>query len=347
MFRRGTCLVAGVLGLLVLAGFATAFALLASGILSTPRVSAVEPAAGSEMVLPDSPITLTFSTPMARGATEAALRLSPLISGDWEWRNDRTLSFVPYAGLPISATVTIEVGAAARSRLGRPLAEPARFRFKTVTRPVLVDSTPALGAQFIYVPNRVSLLFSRALDAQTAAAQLKIEPPVPYQALEWDGARLNVSGFFAPATRYRLTLPADVTDAEYGVPLGRELVWSFTTATQYPNFSILNRDRVLTAPADEPLKIPTQFTNVSRLDVALYPLTRDEFETNRGAPYETWAALAPTERAVRRQSVSTDAELDRYMTRELVLTPVPAGTYLLEVTTPEGPSDKQLVSVTK
>ncbi len=344
MVRSRTCLVLIACGVLIVS--AASGGLFSAGfLLQPPRVISTQPPDHAADVLVETPIQITFSTPMERDATGAALQLLPHLSGSWEWSDDRTVRFVPESGLPISATVTVQIGAEARSRWGPSLAEPFRLRFNTITRPVPIGGDPPLQARFVYTPNRVKLSFSRPLDAAAVEEGLQISPPLPHQQFWWDGAALYISGFFAPATRYQITLPGGITDAEYGIPLGRDLVWSFTTATQYPNFSILNRDRVLTFAAGTPVNIPTQFTNVSRLDAMLIPIAEHEYQANLDAPFETWFAFEPTRRAIRTRRVPTQAQLDRYMRAGISFADVPRGTYLLKVTTPEGPSDKLLVRV--
>jgi hypothetical protein len=174
---------------------------------------------------------------------------------------------------------------------------------------------------------------------------MQIEPPLPNAALEVDGTNLTLRGIFQPGTRYQVTIPASAVDAEHGIELGSDIVWSFTVGEQYPNFSILNRDRVMRLPANEPLTIPTQFTNISRLDIALEPITRQQFQENAAAPFEAWAAFRPAAAPMVKTNVLTHAQLDRYHQLPVSLPPLAPGAYLLEISTPEGLSDRQLLEV--
>lgn len=313
--------------------------------LQAPRVLQIEPGNDAREIVPTSPITITFSAPMERAQTETSVRIVPRVSGTYAWRDDQTLVFTPRAGLPVSTTLTVNVAANARSWLRRPLQEQVRSRFTTVPRPYPVSSTPALDAQFVYVPDHVSMTFNRAMDGNALADSFQIEPPLQNSSLDVEDRTLTLSGFFRPRTRYQITISGFVFDTAYGIAMDRDYVWSFTTASQYPNFSILNRDRVLKFSADKALIVPTQFTNVSRLDAVLYAIPRAEFDANTTAPFETWYAFEPSVAPLKTWSVETNAKLDEYTTQDLALDPLGGGTYYLKITSPEGVSDAQLLLV--
>lgn len=312
---------------------------------AAPRVLQIEPADGARDILPTSPITITFSAPMNRDATQAALRVAPRVAGAWTWRDNQTLVFTPRAALPISRTLAVQISQDARSWLGRALTKETRARFTTLAYPRVVASTPAPEAQFIYIPRQVALTFDRAMNADALRAQLTITPTLANQTLSVNARTLTVGGFFQPRTRYRLTVNAAAMDDAYDIPLERDFVWSFTIAEQYPNFSILQRARVLQFSPSEPLVVPTQFTNVSRLDIFVSPISAQEFDRNANAPFESWYAFQPATAPAQTQHVVTNAALDQYMTRDISLDALPDGTYFLFITTPEGVFDARLLQV--
>jgi|GEM_PF-3509429 len=322
-----------------------AFGFLALPLFQPPRVLFMEPADGASDIAPTSPITITFSMPMARAATEAAFRVSPRVNGAFTWQDNQTLVWTPRRALPISQTLTVQISQAARSWLGRAPQALAQARFTTLTYPHVVASTPALDAQFIYIPNRVTLTFDRALNAESVRANLTITPTLANETLRIDANTVTLDGFFQPRTRYQIEIAAGATDDAYHIPLERAWLWAFTVSEQYPNFSILNRGRVLRVAAQDKIRIPTQFTNVSRLDVAVYPITPTEFDANANAPFETWYAFQPTAAPIQQQRVLTHAPLDQYAQQTIALEPLPQGTYYLRIATPEGPDDAQLLQV--
>lgn len=313
--------------------------------LQAPRITQIEPSNGANEIHPSSPITLTFSVAMDRRQTQKSVQFEPPIAGEMTWSDDRTLLFTPRSTLPISTTVNVTVSQNARSWLQRPLANPVVSQFTTLSRPYLVSSTPALDAQFIYVPDRVTINFNRAMDGSLVADGLFIDPPLTRVLYRTVDKTLTIWGFFQAGTRYQIILPGFVPDREYGIPLERDYIWSFTASSQYPNFSILNRGRVLNLPANQPVTIPTQFTNVSRLDVAVYPITRQEFDTNATLPFEAWYGFHPSVPAPGTQSVTTNAVLDTYQQLNVPLGALDSGAYYLKITTPEGVSDSQLLLI--
>lgn len=332
--------VLGVLALILLAAYAYI-----SFSIPTPRVVQIQPGDGSSSVLPTTPITVTFSEPMDRIQTQSGVRIEPRISGIFVWQDDQTLTWTPRVRLPLSATVTIRVGPDVRSMLQRPLGAESISRFTTLGPTALANSSPALGARFVYLPDRVTMTFNRPLDGGLLADSMSIEPPLKNQQRAVNGGTVTLRGFFEPRTRYQITIPSVVVDSEYGIELDRDYIWSFTTTSQYPHFSILNRDRTFELASDAPISIPTQFTNVSRLDVALYPLTPQEFESQATAPFETWSAFRPTSAPLSTQSVVTNAQLDQYTQQSVNLGVLPSGAYYLRMTTPEGVGDTQLLLI--
>ncbi len=330
---------------LTLLAFGVAALFFTLPLFQAPYVAAVEPADGARNVLPNAPIVVAFSAPMNRDAAQAAFRLSPRVNGTLTWRDAQTLVFTPRAALPLSKTLTLQISPDARSWLERPLSETVRARFTTLAYPYVVDSAPARDAQFIYIPTQVSFTFNRAMNADALRANLVVTPPLANQKIAVNGAVVTLAGFFQPRTRYEIRVNAAATDAAYNLPLERAWTWSFYSAAQYPNFSILNRGRVLKFAADAPLEIPAQFTNVSRLDLALYAIPRAEFDALAAAPFETWYAFQPSGARVQKKAAPTNAQLDQYTRQNISLAPLPRGTYYLRIVTPEGPTDAQLVRV--
>lgn len=315
-------------------------------LFQTPQVTAVEPADRARDIVPSSAITITFSAPMNREAVESSIELQPRVSGDFSWLNDETLVFMPRAMLPVSKTLTVRIAQDARSRVGRALSEQVQTRFTTLAYPHVIAAAPALDAQFVYLPNRVTLTFDRALNPARVRENLVITPTLANPTLWIEGEHVILGGFFEPRTRYEIRLARDARDDAYDIPLERDLIWTFTTAAQYPNFSMLNRGRVLDFSASQPIRIPTQFTNVSRLDLALYPIPPSEFDAYTAAPFETWYAFQPGGDPIQKKSVPTNAQLDRYTQQIVGLEPPGQGTYYIKITTPEGPAEAQLVRVT-
>ena len=313
--------------------------------LQTPRVIQIEPPNDATEILLTTPITITFSTAMQRVETQSAISFTPRIAGNFSWRDDQTVIFTPRTALPVSTTLTINISQNARSWLQRPLRAETVSHFTTLTRPYVVSSSPALDAQFMYAPDRIHITFSRKLDGNLLADSIMLEPPLEKISLDVQDNVMTLYGAFEPRTQYRFTLPAMVADKQYGIELGRDYEWNFYAAAQYPNFSILNRGRVLKFSANAPLKIPTQFTNISRFDVALYKISQQTFDENVNAPFEMWYAFQPSSEPIITQNIVTNAQPEKYMQQTLHLDALERGTYFLKINTPESVSDAQLIFV--
>ncbi len=239
-----------------------------------PRVVQIEPSDGAREVRPDSSIVITFSEPMERAQTEQSIRINPRTAGRFFWNDDVTLTWIPRPRLPVSSTVTIDISTDAHSVAGQPLVSETIARFTTLTRPTVLGSSPSLDARFLYIPDQLSLTFSRAMNAEVLSDTLEIDPPLGNRRLQVAENMLILRGDFQPGVRYQIAIPGTVTDAENGIELGTEVGWAFEVGAQYPHFSILNRDRVMSLAAGVPVGVPIQAVNVSRLDVALYRITR-------------------------------------------------------------------------
>lgn len=311
--------------------------------LQAPRVVAVEPADGATDISPFAPTTLVFSAPMARAETQSAVSWTPRVAGNFLWRDAQTLVFMPRAALPVSTTLTLRVSTAARSWLGRSLATASVSRFTTLAAPRVVASSLAQDARFARMPNEIQIEFSRPLQEKLLADSIVVEPRPPQFSIAAAQTRVTLRGFFEPGARYQITIPKTVTDKTYGIPLERAYVWSFTATSQYPNFSILNRGRVMNFSARAPIEIPTQFTNVSRLDIALFPIAASELEANARAPFETWRAFQPTAAPLKTAQLEPRAPRDAYAQQKIILDALPRGAYYLRITAPEGVSDAQLL----
>ena len=340
MLRSRLIILLLALGFIIVAAFA-----LALFFIPTPHVVQVEPANDATEILLTSPITITFSTVMHRVETQNAISFTPRVAGEFFWRDDQTVVFEPIAKLPVSTTLTLNISQNARSWLMRPLQAQTVSQFTTLSRLSVVNSTPARDAQFVYTPDRIVVEFNRAPDGNLLADSILLEPPLEKIALALQGNVFTLYGAFEPRTRYRFILPGIVLDKQYGIELGQDYEWNFYTTAQYPNFSILNRGRVLKFSANEPVEIPIQFTNVSRLDVALYEIAQQAFDENANAPFEEWYVFQPSTAPRVTQSIVTNAQPDKYVQQKIVLDSLARGTYFLKINTPEGVSDAQLMLI--
>lgn len=113
------------------AGFS--FSTGATGDTTPPTVLSTSPANGATNVSRLSSIRITFSEPMARLATQAAIAISPSTSCTWAWNStDTGLTCTPsLLQLPLG-TITVTIGTGARDKAGNPMARAYSFAFSTL-----------------------------------------------------------------------------------------------------------------------------------------------------------------------------------------------------------------------
>jgi peptidoglycan/xylan/chitin deacetylase (PgdA/CDA1 family) len=109
--------------------------------VDAPAVVSVEPGEdGLQRVFDE--VKVVFDWPMEREAVEEAFRVEPQASGSFDWPDDKTLVWKPWA-LLYSTTYRISVGGV--SRRGDPLAQDFSWQFRTQDPPPPMITTSADG----------------------------------------------------------------------------------------------------------------------------------------------------------------------------------------------------------
>jgi Tol biopolymer transport system component len=101
--------------------------LLLMAVLALPKITALMPEPGAAQVSPHLPLRLTFNRPMQTASVEAALHLTPPISGTSRWEGT-TLVFTPSTGWPEKTTITATL-TGGRSAMGLPLLGETTWAF--------------------------------------------------------------------------------------------------------------------------------------------------------------------------------------------------------------------------
>jgi len=192
-----------------------------------------------EELSPDGDIVLTFDRPMDRASVEAAFQVSPAVSGDMEWVDERTVHFKPARDLQRDAEYQVTVGSQARATDGDQLDGAYRFRFRTVGYLEATQVIPAPDTEGVEADSTITVMFNRPVVPLTAVSDpayagfpqpLVLDPPV-----EGSGEWLNTSIYvFTPAeplaggTTYTARVAAGLTDTTGGI-LAEDFEWSFST----------------------------------------------------------------------------------------------------------------------
>jgi hypothetical protein len=203
-----------------------------------PVVVQRTPERGEELP-PDGAIELVFDRAMDRASVEAALQVSPGVSGDVEWTDDRTVRFRPSRALKRATKYEVTVDKSAKAADGESLADAYRFDFQSVGYLEVAQVVPAPDAQDVEADSTITVIFNRPVVPLTAVSDPAYEElPQPLAlepAVEGSGEWINTSIYaFTPdealagGTTYTARIASGLTDTTGGV-LEQDYTWTFTT----------------------------------------------------------------------------------------------------------------------
>ena len=161
----------------------------------SPIVIQRAPERGEEL-LPDGNIELVFDRPMDRGSVEAAFSISPQVSGDLEWTDERTLYFEPVRDLKRDAEYYVTLGVGAKAADGDRIDGAYRFRFRTVGYLEVAQAIPAPGTEDVEAASTVTIIFNRPVVPLTAVsdpAYTDLPQPVTFDPVVSGSTRRSMS----------------------------------------------------------------------------------------------------------------------------------------------------------
>ncbi len=249
-----------------------------------PSVVQILPADGASLVPPTRPISVTFSMPMDRPSTEAAVSLNPSAPMTFEWQeNDRLLVLTPQEQLPLETTFELLIAQSATSANGQAGLERATASsFTTIPFPAVLSTTPSNGETTNPWQRGISIQFASPMDFSTLENRIIINPQpekVRYDYYQWiDEINPENSSFslyldfdLEQLTDYIVTVPADAADP-YGNILGEDYTWQFSTPG-YESVASFNLSSPLSQISTSfPSDVQVIHRNVSQLEVGLYDL---------------------------------------------------------------------------
>ncbi len=106
-----------------------------------PAVVSAEPN-GNDLQRVLSEVKVVFDRPMDEAAVEQSFRVEPQASGSFQWPDDRTLVWKPWALL---YSTTYRIGVGGISRTGNPLAQKYSWQFRTQDPPPPMITTSSDG----------------------------------------------------------------------------------------------------------------------------------------------------------------------------------------------------------
>lgn len=269
--------------------FAVAFTTVA------PRAIEVTPSDKATDVQRDPTLSLTFSQPMGREATEAGFSLTgpggKKVAGTFTWQaNNRSFTFKPDGLLDYGGLYDIQVDSAvAKAATGGALSGSLKSSFTVVGQPQITRISPENNTNTSQTA--VSINFNIPMKLDNFEKQITVEPKpakVDFSFQEYDLTTFQIALAVEDKTTYTVTIdPKGVTD-KYGTPLrvannskyytllpdGRIQV-RFTIKLEYPAEANLQTGGVVglyNAYAAN-TRIYSTHRNVGRLDLELYKLT--------------------------------------------------------------------------
>ncbi len=312
-------------------------------------------------VPPDTSVTVDFSQPMDAQSTADAFQLrraadDAVVDGTIAWLNgNRSLVFTPTAWLDFGAAYNLVVDESAQplSRVGNLRTSYSRS-FTVVPLPAVASVSPVDGAQEVSPDTSVIVRFNTPLSPTTVIENIQVSTLLTttrvFSYYSEYMNELQLGWFKEPATRYTVTLGADMAD-RYGNKLGEDVTFSFTTG-DYAPFVRLEADRFTHYTAYSDTRVGILFRNVDEIVVDLYRLPDEElFKLSGFNQWEVWEDYqVPNAAANRIWSRTYEVPIERNITvRQIVtltdelgneLTP---GVYFVDVqqppTTGDEPSD--------
>ena len=344
-----------------------------------PAIAAHQPGSFAHYVDPATDIRVTFNQPMDKAAVEEHFAVTDpqgfTVTGTLQWESETTLVFTPRARLAAGATYQVRVGAgaqnAARSAATR---QEESWGFTVIEAPKLVASSPRDGDMAARVEGRLVLNFNVPMDRDSVVKNLSIVPKLPQiygQNWQSQDTSLQFYALFDPSETYTVTLGTATVD-KLGRPLEGQRTIVFRSALLPPSVSLVNAGwvpggKISVYNAYTSTRQFSNVRNVSRLDFRLTTLDPVVFfQAQRD--YQFWQNYRPT--AAPLATWSTDVKVALNKTGLISVTVTisrgeafanvscvspsppseclaPTGLYFLEVTTPEGVGDRQIILITR
>jgi uncharacterized protein YfaS (alpha-2-macroglobulin family) len=218
--------------------------------------------AGGEELLPDGAVELVFARPMDRASVESAFSLvnypggSPAVAGQFQWRDERSVRFVPAKPLARAAVYRARLEANARDAAGNEVGDPSTFSVRVVGYLEVAQVLPANDTRDVDPAGAITVIFNRPVVPLTTLEQQQTLPqPLVFEpAVAGRGEWLNTAIYrFTPeqplqgGTTYSARVEAGLVDT-VGTPLQAGYQWRFSTAPPAVAWTEPGRDAEQIAP---------------------------------------------------------------------------------------------------
>ncbi|MGB8647126.1 MAG: Ig-like domain-containing protein [Anaerolineae bacterium] len=337
-----------------LSGYSWSFKTTAPVILKTFPEDNTQYASVSE------PISMTFNAEMDRASTEANFTLIPVgrpgvagtpVPGKFEWQGP-LLKFIPANSLDNNTQyqANLKAGAQDTNRVASTSSDRT-WTFRTVNKPGVSKTLPVDGDQSAKsIRSGFQINFNSPMASN--AVTVTVNPTITNQSQYWEygmsNTRLTVNGGWLASRSYTVTISAE-SQTRYGEKLGSDVVVHFTAAPLDPALSLNVNGSMGMYDTNVPQVIYAAYTNLNRMDYALYALGRQDFLKLTGSDrYRYLDSFTPDKASqLRTWSLNVKAPLNASGVVSTTLSvgatgapPLPPGAYYLLVSSPEITNDK-------
>ncbi|MBI3183720.1 MAG: Ig-like domain-containing protein [Myxococcales bacterium] len=173
-----------------------------------PKVESTSPSGGSTDVPYTSNVSVLFSEPMLRAATEAAFSSNPQIACIFSWDPTSTRLTCTPSSLSGNTLYRVGIGTGARDIANNPLEAAYSFTFTTGiapdnTPPTIASSNPADGATGVVPETTIAVTFSEPMDQVATMSAFSITSPAGVTgSFAWSGGGTTLT--FTPTSNYTL-----------------------------------------------------------------------------------------------------------------------------------------------
>jgi|GEM_PF-2654844 len=180
-----------------------------------PTVVTTDPVDKATLVPQDKAVSVKFSMPMAKTATEDAFSIQPTVNGSsfsWNMARD-TLTWNHTARFKNDTTYNITVQGNATNSYNVEMQRTFAFSFKTWKPPYVTSVFPSNGSMNVTLNSSIRVSFSTPMNKTGVEKAFSILPAVGNGSFSWDGTGKTITwshnDLFSRNQTYEVTIGAD------------------------------------------------------------------------------------------------------------------------------------------
>ncbi|MCP4535999.1 MAG: hypothetical protein GY832_02535 [Chloroflexi bacterium] len=280
--------------------------------IPTPLGAQIASTADLNNLPPSAPIILNFNQPMNPDSTTSPLHISPVVDGKLIWNKIHTkLVFTPASDLDVGQHYLVYLDQALESAAGSTFARPPQWRVQVMSAPKVLEKQ--VDTSLNQRRPKIQLRFDRAMDHESVADALDVEPDVPFN-MSWDDKILTIEPLepHIPGTYYHFILRQTATDL-YGLALPQEYRWGYHLDGLIEHTVWPVRDGDTSTPLVIRFNYPMNVPSVKRA-LAIEPAIEGDLTWNDTGTIATITPIAPlpneTEYAIHLDGLLLDAHGD-------------------------------------